>query len=49
MGVKWHFLIIIHTCYGVPGFEIVHQSEQMGVKKHGGGRWIRVLAVKGGN
>lgn len=28
------------------GFEIVHHSEQVGAKTHGGGRWIRVLARK---
>ncbi len=28
------------------GFEIVHHSEQTGAKTHGGGRWIRVLAIK---
>ena len=28
------------------GFEVVHYSEQEGEKTHGGGRWIRVLAVK---
>lgn len=26
------------------GFEVVHQSEQIGAQTHGGGRWIRVLA-----
>lgn len=28
------------------GFEVVHHSEQEGAKTHGGGRWIRVLAVR---
>lgn len=28
------------------GFEVTHHSEQAGSQTHGGGRWIRVLAVK---
>lgn len=28
------------------GLEVIHHSEEEGAKTHGGGRWIRVLAVK---
>ena len=31
------------------GFQIIHHSEQDGTKTHGGGRWIRVLAVNNDN